>query len=257
MKVIVPVDFSDISVNTAEFAASMIQGKYGASLVLYHMFAKDDEETLVMKNLEWLQESFQHKYHVKISCKAEQDSHFINCLTRLARFEDADLVVMSITDRRKIVEESYSLQMIEQNICPVLVVPPSFTYKDVRNIAIACDFKKVEQLIPLVPVKKVLGLFGAKLHIVNVSSEAAHNRSDNYLAQMTALREMFAESNPVFHFLYTEGFHESLRKFVLENKIDLVLTFPRKHSFFNYLLKGTNTRKLVYDAEVPVLAAHE
>jgi nucleotide-binding universal stress UspA family protein len=257
MKVIVPVDFSDISLNAAGFTAQMLHGRYGAKMVLYHVYREEKEAALVYKNLEWLQESYQLKHAIKIECKAEYGDNFINCLTRLARFEDADLVVMAVTARNKIVAESYSLQMIAQNICPVLVIPPKFAYQDVRNVALACNFKNVQQLIPVVPVKKILEFFHPALHIVNVNSNVALTQSEEYREQKAKLEEMFEEYKPQFHFINTTGFHESLRRFIAAKNIDLVLTFPRKHSFFNYLLKGTNTRKLVYEADVPVLAAHE
>lgn len=257
MKAIVPVDFSEISLNAAEFTAQMLQGRLGATIVLFHVYREEEEATLVYKNLEWLKESYELKFKVKVTCKAELDDNFINSLTRLVRFEDADLVVMAVTHRNKIVADSFSLQMIAQSVCPVLVVPPDFSYKQVKNVALACDFKNVEQLIPLTPVKRILETLRPALHIVNVNSHSDVVKSAEYKVQKAALQEMFDEFKPEFHFISTAGFHQSLRRFIADKQIDLVLTFPRKHSFFNYLVKGTNTRKLVYEAEVPVLAAHE
>jgi nucleotide-binding universal stress UspA family protein len=258
MKAIVPLDFSDISLNAAEFTAQMLRGKPGATIVLYHVYRNDSEATLAYKNLEWLKESYEYKYEANVECKAELGDNFVNCLSRLARTEEADLLVMAVTER-KIVAESFSLQMIAQNICPVLVIPPCFAYKDVQNVAIACDFRNVEQLIPLMPVKKILQILRPALHIVNVSSDndTALSPDEKFKLKIAALKDMFHEYNPDFHFIRAVGFHDSLRRFIADKQIDLVLTFPRKHSFFNYLLKGTNTRKLVYEAEVPVLAAHE
>lgn len=257
MKVIVPVDFSDFSVNAAEFAAQMIQGRFGHTLILYHVYQDESEFVLANGNLEWLKGKFALKYEVHIENRIEQGDDLINCLTRIIRSEEVDLVVMTVTDRSKIVAESFSLQMIAQSICPVLVIPPGFTYKQVKNVALACDFKKVQQMIPIVPVKKILQILRPSLYIVNVNSKADPERDEMILEQKEALEDIFAEYRPEFHFLTTTGFHESLRQFIADKKIDLVLTFPRKHSFFTYLLKGANTRKLVYEAEVPVLAAHE
>ncbi len=257
MKVIVPVDFSDASKNAAEFAVQMLRGKGGARVILYHVYRAEADAVIAYKHLEWLKGTYELKHAAKVECRAEQGDDFINCLTRLVRFEDAGLVVMAVTDRHKIVAESFSLQMIAQGLCPVLVIPPGFAYKEVKNVAIACDFQNVAQVIPLAPVKKILELFQPSLHIVNVNSEIYISLDENDRTQKEALQEMFEEYRPEFHFINTYGFHESLRRFIADKNIDLELTFPRKHGFFNYLVKGTNTRKLVYEAEVPVLAAHE
>ncbi len=47
-----------------------------------------------------------------------------------------------------------------------MLIPPWFTHKGLRNVAIACDFKNVEQVITLLPVKKIPDLFRSALHIV-------------------------------------------------------------------------------------------
>lgn len=257
MKFIVPVDFSDVSVNAAEFAAQMLEGRYGVTMLLFHMYRTDAEENIANNRLNWLKEVLQLQFPVKIETRVEQGDDFIGSLSRLVRYEDAELVIMAVTERLKIIEDSYSLQMIEQNQCPVLVVPPRCSFTGVQNVAIACDFKNVEQVIPLVPVKKILNLFRPKLHIVNVNSDIYISLGEDVAKQKAALEEMFHPYTPEFHFIKTFGFHDSLRQFIVDNKIDMVLTFPRKKSFFNYLLKGNNTRKLVYEAEIPVLAAHE
>jgi nucleotide-binding universal stress UspA family protein len=210
MKVIVPVDFSEIALNAAEFTAQMFQGKFGVNIVLYHMFKEEGEATLVYKNLEWLKETYEFKYKVNVSCKAELGDHLINCLTRLARFEEADLVVMAVTHRNKIVAESFSLQMIAQSLCPVLVVPPNFTYQDVKNVAIACDFKDAERLIPLPSVKKILQLFKPNLHIVNVNNQIQDYIEEGYIEKRNNLQKMFEEFHPEFHFINTAGFHETM-----------------------------------------------
>jgi nucleotide-binding universal stress UspA family protein len=257
MKVIVPVDFSEVSANAAEFAAQMLEGHNGSTVILYHMYSRNAEEEALQERLDWRKYTCQLQFAVNIETRIEQGDDFLEGLTRLVRFEDADLVIMAVTDRIKILEESYSLQMIAQNLCPVIVVPPRFTFKGIRNVAIACDFKDVEKVIPLVPVQKVLDLFRPAVHIVNVNSDLYISLNEEAQTQKEKLEEMFAGYSPEFHFITTFGFHDSLRRFIADKNIDMVLTFPRKRSFFDYLVKGTNTRKLVYEAAVPVLAAHE
>lgn len=257
MKVIVPVDFSDASLNAAEFTAQMLQDRYGATMILYHVYRSEENPNTINERLERLQDIYQIQFEVKIDYETEQGDDFIGCLTHFVRSQEADLLVMAVTDRIKILDASFSLQMVAQSVCPVLVIPPGFSYKEVKNVALACDFRNVQQLIPVVPVMRILRLFNPSLHIVNVNSEIYVSLNEQQLEQKQILQEMFSEYKPEFHFINTYDFHKSLRRFVADKSIDLVLTFPRKHSFFNYLIKGNNTKKLVYESEVPVLAAHE
>jgi nucleotide-binding universal stress UspA family protein len=260
MTIIVPTDFSTISFNAARFAARMVAGQYEASLVLFHVYEDSKQEVQVSQKLREMKDQLLDEAIVKIETIAEQNDDFIDVLERKARHLDADLVVMAITEKSKLeqaISSSNSLRMIERNVCPVLVIPHNAQYNSIRNVALASDFKDVEHSIPIVPVKKILNIFRPNLHIVNINSEIYISLDTNYLEQRQVMVNLFKEFNPEFYFITTFDFHETLRTFIADKQIDLVLTFPRSHSFINNLIKGNNTKKLVYESEVPVLAAHE
>ena len=42
--VIVPVDFSDTSLNAAQYAVKLLSRSSGVEMILYHMFMKPNEE---------------------------------------------------------------------------------------------------------------------------------------------------------------------------------------------------------------------
>ncbi|HEU4473161.1 MAG TPA: universal stress protein [Flavisolibacter sp.] len=260
MTIIVPIDFSPISLNAANFAAKMLAGQYEAALVLYHVYKEAGQEAIVRQELREVKDSLLDENVVKIETVAEQSDDFIESLDRKVRHLDASLVVMAITEKSKLeqaISGSNSLRMIERNLCPVLVIPHDARFNTIRNVALASDFKDVEHSIPLVPVKKVLNLFRPNLHIVNINSEIYVSLNQQYIEQRTRMLEMFEEFRPEFYFITTFDFHETLRQFIADKQIDMVLTFPRSHSFINNLIKGNNTKKLVLESAVPVLAAHE
>ncbi len=260
MNIIVPTDFSPISLNAAQFAARMLAGQYETTLVLYHVYDSPKGAAEANTKLQELRDQLLAEGIVKIETIAEESVDFIESLDRKIRYMDAVLVVMSINDKNKleqVISSSNSLRMIEKNLCPVLVVPQNAKFNQIRNVALASDFKDVQNSIPLVPVKKVLSLFGPNLHIVNINSEIYVSLSEEYLEQRRIMLEMFQEFHPEFYFITTYDFHETLRQFIDDKNIDLVLTFPRKHSFINNLIKGNNTKRLVLESEIPVLAAHE
>lgn len=260
MNVIVPVDFSSTSLNAAHFAARMLVGQPEATLILFHVYQDEGEGADVQNDLRQLKDSLLDENVIKIENRSERSDDFIDSLERLVRHSDASLLVMAVTVKSKleqVISGSNSLKMIERNICPVLVIPPDAKYNAIKNVAIASDFKDVEYSIPLVPVKKILNLFHPSLHIVNINSEIYISLSEEYLQQRRKMQEMFEEFKPEFYFITTYDFHETLRQFINDKNIDLVITFPRSHSFINNLVKGNNTKKLVYESAVPVLAGHE
>lgn len=257
MTIIIPLDFSPQSINAAAFAKQMLIDKYDTQIILYHLYVHDREQEEIMQNLEKVKDTLQYGCAARIKTIAEKGTGLVHSLALLINREDASLVVMSVSDRLKFFEDSYSLQMMNESKCPVLVIPYGYMYNEVRTVALASDFHEVTRTIPLERVKKVLDIFQPELHIIHVNPEIYVSLSEELLAQRAELAEMFREYNPEFHFITTSNFSESLDQFIADEKIDLVLIFPKKHSFLNSLIKETNTKKLVYKNSIPVLAAHD
>jgi hypothetical protein len=138
-----------------------------------------------------------------------------------------------------------------------MIIPPSAYFGSIKNVALTSDFKDVNITIPTAPIKAVLDLFRPNLHIVNVDSEHYVSLTEEYLAQRAKLAEMFKDYRPEFYFIGTFDFHDTINQFVTDKQIDMVITIPRSRSFIENLFKSSNTKKLVFESSVPVLAAHQ
>jgi len=224
--------------------------------VCEHQEDRNSAEVLLTK----LKEELQSRHMIKVETKVEQGGDFIDCLERQARHSDANLIVMGITGKSKLEQVfmgSNTLKMIEKNVCPVLVVPASAQYFEIKNACLLSDFKDVQGSMPEVPIKNVLNLFRPALHIVNVNSEHYVSLTSDFMAERSRLLEMFQGFKPEFYFIGTCDLVETVQTFVADKNIDLLITVPRNHSFWGNLFKTSNTKKLVYESTIPILAAHE
>jgi nucleotide-binding universal stress UspA family protein len=258
--IIVPTDLSQVADNAARYAAQMIKGVYDVNFLLFHVCEhhedKNSAEVLVNK----LKEELQSRHMIKVETKIEQGGDFIDCLERQARHSDANLIVMGITGKSKLEQVfmgSNTLKIIEKNVCPVLVVPATAQYFEIKNACLLSDFKDVQGSMPEVPIKNVLNLFRPALHIVNVNSEHYVSLTSDFMAERSRLLEMFQGYKPEFYFIGTFDLVETVQTFVADKNIDLLITVPRNHSFWGNLFKTSNTKKLVYESTIPILAAHE
>jgi nucleotide-binding universal stress UspA family protein len=260
MTIIVPTDFSQVADNAARYAAQMIKGHYDAHLVLYHVYSRASEVDEANMLLEKLKAELQNTGMAKIECRMEEGGDFNDCLERLARHLDAQLVVMGITGKSKLEQVflgSHTLKMVERNVCPVLIIPPSSQYRAVKNVCMLSDFKDVQGSVPVVPIKNVLEIFNPALHIINVNSDHYVSLTEEYLAERNRVMDMFPEFKPEFYFIGTYDLHETVQTFVNDKNIDMLITIPRDHSFFGNIFKTSNTKRLVYESAIPILAAHE
>ncbi|HMH20715.1 MAG TPA: universal stress protein, partial [Puia sp.] len=92
------------------------------------------------------------------------------------------------------------------------------------------------------------------LHIVNVDHEHYVELTDEYKAERAKLEDMLSGYHPAFYFIRMFDFMEAINQFVTDKNIDLILSFPRKHSFLSNIFKTTNTKKLAYHSHVPIVA---
>ena len=258
--IIIPVDFSETSLNAARYAAQMFSGHTDTSLILYSMFEEDSEADNTGNYLDSLQKELQLKGNNTLDCVKERGDDFIENLSRLAQQKTASLIVMGITGRSPMEQKfvgSNTLKMVDKNICPVMIVPPEASFREVKNVAFTSDFVNVEETTPVLFIKSVLDIFKPQLHIVNVDSSLYVSLTEELQASRAAMLSMFEEYKPEFYFIGTNDLHETINQFVFDKNIDLIVTVPRYHTFLSTIFKGANTKKLVYQSSVPILAAHE
>ena len=258
--IIVPTDFSQVADNAARYAAQMIKGYYEAQLVLLHVYDKAAEKGEAEMLLDRLRDELQTKHFIKVECRLEESGDFIDTLERHARHSDAQLIVMGITGKSKLEQVflgSNTLKMVERNICPVLIIPGTAQFFEIKNACLLSDFKEVQQSIPEVPIRNVLQIVKPALHIINVNSEHYVSLTQEYMAERGRLLEMFREFKPEFYFIGTYNLHETVQTFVVDKHIDMLITIPRNHSFFGSFFKHGNTKKLIYESRIPILTAHE
>jgi nucleotide-binding universal stress UspA family protein len=271
---VVPIDFSDASKNAARYAAHIANGVADAHLILYNVFETleygsdsspldtsggEDEarKTVVELGLESVRTDISAITNAKISIVAEENNHFLDTLEDYVRSNDVHFIVMGTTGSTRLGEMlmgGNTLNIVKRRIVPVIIVPPNATSTSAKNVALLTDFKDMDFTIPTPTVKAVLDLFKPRLHIVNVDHEHYVQVTEEYKTQRLKLEASLAEYKPEFYFIRLFDFLDAINQFVTDNKIDLILTFPRKHSFLSNVFKTTSTVKLAYHSHVPIVA---
>ena len=258
--VIVPVDFSETSLNAAKYAAQLLTGHYGVSMVLYHSYSKASEAAAVTESLEKLKEDLMKDNIVKMEVLAHEESDFVDGLEKAARHRRADLVIMGITGKSAIAQVffgSNTLKMAERKVCPVLIVPESATFSPIKNVMLTSAFKNTLNSTPSAPIKDFLDVFKPQLHIVNVDNEHYISLTENYEAEKQELKQMFADYNPEFYFMRLFDVDEAINLFAESRNIDLIIAIQKNRSFIGKLLSGSRTKTLTYHSKMPIMIMHE
>jgi nucleotide-binding universal stress UspA family protein len=272
---IVPTDFSDTSKNAAKFAVKVASQIEDAHIILYNVFDKvetgsdgsviyNDHETR-KRIMELALESVRIDMHsvnpeVKISVVAEEESSVTNGLRRLATEQHADMIIMGITGATKLAQifvGSNALSIVNQNICPVMIVPPDAVFTGIKNVLLTSDFKDVENKTPIKSLMKVLTLFNPFVHVLNVDSDHYVELTEEYKAEKAKLDAILTGYPHDYYFMRLFDFVDAINQFSDDNNIDMILTFPKHHSFLGSIFKSSHTKKLAYHSHVPLVAIHE
>jgi len=256
-RVIIPVDFSETSLNAARYTAKMLAGKPDALAVLYHNYETPDDRDVAISYQESLKKEFFQKGVIAVEYENEMGGDLIDNISRLAHTTRATLIVMGITGKstvRQAMFGSNTLKLIDQNLYPVMIIPPDAVYTDINNVAFASDFKDVEATTPSVLINAVLEMFNPTLHIVNVDPAHYISLTEEYQDGKARLQKMFKDYKTEFYFIGMNDFFEAIDNFIKDYKIDTLITIPKHHSS---IFKSSHTKKLAYHSHIPILTAHE
>lgn len=274
--IIVPTDFSETAYNAARYALGLAQQVGANRIVLYHAYELIvpipdvptsvpviDPEELKAASLEGLEKmkgelSKASPEGVAIEYRAE--NHLLPAnIDELCREEQADLIVMGITGGSQLEEiliGSNTIDVVKHTSCPVIIVPGKVTFKPIRKVVFACDFKKIAETTPAEPIKKLLDAFNAELHVLNIEKSSRDFTPDTPI-QSLLLDRLLHGYHPKYHFIDNDNVVEGITGFADKEQADLILTIPRKHGLFESIFKRSRTARLAYHTHIPLLAIHE
>lgn len=258
--VIVPVDFSETSLNAARYATQLFAGQKNTKILLYHSYEKPVEADHANGAIENVKTELMQNNALQIEVLAFEESDFVDGLEKTARHRKADLIIMGITGKSAIAQVffgSNTLKMAERKVCPVLIVPEAASFSPIRNVMLTSDFKNTIESTPSGLIKDFLDAFKPQLHIVNVDNEHYISLTENYEGEKQELRKMFADYNPEFYFMRLFDVDEAINLFAESRNIDLIIAIQKNHSFIQKLLKGSRTKILSFHSKMPILVMHE
>jgi len=265
-KFLVPIDFSDASINAAKYAVALTKDFPEVEIILYHVYSRISLATLTSKeegSRQKVSESELNEVKSKISegkdnisCVAEEGS-FVENLSDFVMGNFVDMVIMGITGSSRITQVfmgTNTLNVIRHVNCPVMIIPADAKFHGLNKVVFTSDFKDVARTTPFVALKNILDTFKPKLEILNVDSEHYVELTPEFKLERGAMEDKLGMYDPEFSFLRAYDFLEGISSFVETRNIDAIITVPRKHSFLSQLFKTSHTKKLAYHSSVPIIA---
>jgi len=279
---LVPIDFSQASINAAEFAAELSKQTNVEYIVLLNAYYVSPIETMLpnpdmvqlmeeeveaeaaerIKKLEYLQHKLQKivREGVEISVHLNR-SHLLRAVVENVSAKNADLVILGSkgnTSKTDVEIGGHVVRISKASPVPVIVVPPKYNFKTIKKVVVACDFDKVKETVPLDSLKRLLDKKKFELLVVNIDKESRHLSGDaERRAEETALYSMLKQYHPKYSYVNNTDVINGILEFATDNDAQLVIALPHKYSFFQSLLHDSVSQQLAATASVPVLLLKE
>jgi len=276
--ILVPTDFSATAKNAARFAIELAKQIQAQKIILYNTYqsgfsvvADPMIPALGALDLEAIKEGSSEALdnfkaelidYANDSISLETVSEFAlltDGIIELAKTQKVDLIVMGITGGGALQENffgSNTINVAKHINIPVLIIPQKARYTKFDKVLFACDFHKVVESTPVKPIKQLLELTNAKLFVLHVDNSSKEILPDIKFESLM-LDTLFAGYSPEYHFADNGDFTERINEFVVEKKIDLIITIPKKHGLFDNIFKRSHTKMLAFHSHVPLMVIHD
>lgn len=273
---VVPTDFSSVSVNAMNYAVDMAQA-INAGIVLLHVynipvsFTDSPVSPVTTVSIEEIKRTSEERLqelkknlvtvtsgNVEIFTEARLGETIDELEQICASVEPLAIIMGShgSTGIERLIMGSTTLTAIRHLKCPVIVVPPGTTYHGIRKIGLACDFENVVQSTPVEYIKNIVKEFGADLYVLNVQ-DIDQEELEDAVMDTAYLDAMLEDVSPKYVQLTGKDVVESINSFAEHNNLDLVMIIPKKHRFIDSLFHKSQSRELITHSHIPIVSIHE
>ena len=266
--ILVPIDFSDASLNAAKYAVSLAK-PFDARVALINVIPPsviiddsvlafvmttqaeivESHKELINKEIEVLSE----KGSIKIKGFVEEGSSN-DKIQEIAKAKGADIIVMGMKGKGQSnsVFGSTTTTVIRKSVLPVFVIPAKAKYRPIDSITFASDFDGKIEMNRYKLLLKLVEKFNSQVHILNVQ------KSDSSMSPAEAIGKMktsvaFSNLNHQFHTIKERNVEEGINKFIEKNPTDILAMVAHRHNLFERMFGKVHTKEMSYHTKIPLL----
>jgi len=267
---LIPVDFSDVSYTTAQYAVDMAAHLHAEKIIFYHSYAhrpldglaSDDEHTGYQQSTLRHLKKMVSKLHIPATLPTERlilladDEQVKAGVESIVSAYAISLIVMGIaglSDIENTLIGRNTMAVAESGAAPLLIVPRDHRFRPVNKVVYATDLKHVEQITPVTSILRLVSQLEAETHIVHVDP-ATQGQTPEKIKGKQDILKILAALDPVLE-VVSEPVNkaEGIFDYVKQHGIDLILMASRNYGFFERLFHSSVSKRLLNIADVPVV----
>jgi nucleotide-binding universal stress UspA family protein len=269
-KILVPTDFSEEANTAIEFASFLAQN-FKCQLILIHVADAPETQpgtlmanfehlinhakTKALKMLKNIRQTLEKEGISQVQCVVKEGDLYIE-LTEFIKKEKIDLLVMGTKAYHSLVEViagSNTFEIVDERVCPVLVVPNNGVDPAITDILLATDYEPVVNTDSFRTLIQLAAQFRAKVDIVHVDTGKVVDRKRELKLVSDLRKQLSPLTRPTFHVVQGDDIADALYGYMVESNANLLVLVSRKRGFFKTLLHHSIVREMVHRPKMPLL----
>jgi len=265
-RVIVPTDFSELSIKGLELAL-LLANKMNADIELVHVINPDEnnlslgEEKVRRANIQQsftdIFDMFKQQYpHILISNIVKEGKIHEEVINQAEAFSDSLIVTSThgASGWEEFFTGSNAYKIAASSTKPVFTIRGKTVPSQIKNIVLPLDnTPETREKVPL--TAELAALFGASVSIVTLSTfdmEDVLSKLEDYALQVGKYLERFGIESTIEHLTGT-NYTDITIEFAKKNKADLISVMTEQEKSITNLLLGNYAHQMINKSPVPVL----
>jgi len=276
-RIVVPIDFSSVSVAAFTFAQALAK-EQNAELKVVHVYHPefDPANPYLSEPIGRFEKIKRNLLHDFVEAHQQSTSNGSTLtavkikeelllgfpaeeIVRLSGNKDTDLLVMGTTGSTRFLERvfgSVSSHVAQKATCPVLFIPKDAVYRGFDHVLYASSAHLHEPQL-LRRVAGVADRFQSELHFVHVKETTQVNGALAHSAGLDQMMQRFQVGNG-YRMVNMEGktIVNGLIRYARNNKIDLAIVSTQQRSFWEEIFHKSVTQRMLFATFLPLMVMH-
>lgn len=272
---LIPVDLSSTTENTIQFAAAWIaKYDYERVVFMYSFFNNifdrivvsadaqvnpdymQQERADVKEQLDALSKMLNEHSEKKLkSSVILSEEPMLRSIIEFVQEEHTDLILLTGNNYDTDAESKIDvISIAKASPVKLLVVPPNYVYKEVKQMLVPCDFNRMDSLDKLKSLHASPAWADSKLAVLNVDPKENYLHPDEHFKiQEENLHAYLQNFKHELFYSNEQDIIKGIMDFVKTNDVQLIIALPGKHSFLYALTHKSISEAIYKNAHEPVL----
>lgn len=261
--ILVPTDFSERAKNALSQAVYLAD-KIKAQVIIYHVYHRpsnedkhfmslSEKEKKIDKNFNKLENALPelnkipHEFKKELGISVDKIADFVND-------DGIDMLVMATKGAKGFNEVwgTKTAKIIKLIDTPVFVIPDNTNLKDMKKVALACDYSLKTDENAIGFLTYIAEKLGFLIDVVTLNREEKTMTKKEKQNRDQLIKQM-GNDDASFQFTQHPEIDKGIMAYAEANNIDAVVLFPKNYSFIERMFHESLTEKMVFNSPIPLI----